>query len=181
VNINHSGLIAIDEQNELMFLGSIECDVFDLSSIENGIIIQVGSFQNWSYCADIAPFQRDGENYLLYLEETSCSIYQYDYQSNISENEILSFSPKLTNSPNPFNPLTKITYNLKESGKITLDVFNTKGQKVKSLIDSDQPSGSYEVYWNGTDLNNKQVASGVYFCTLKTERNYVSRKMILLK
>ncbi|MDO9577378.1 MAG: T9SS type A sorting domain-containing protein [Candidatus Cloacimonadales bacterium] len=181
LNINHSGLIAIDEQNELMFLGSIVCEVFDLSNIQYGIVDQVGSFRNWSNCVEIIPFQRDNENYLIYLEDSSCSIYQYDYEPNQISDEIINIKSQLSNCPNPFNPLTKITYTLFEPGKITLDIYNAKGQKVKSLIDSEQLSGTYEVYWNGGDQYNKPVASGVYFCTLKTETGNVSRKMILLK
>jgi hypothetical protein len=169
-------------RENLVFVASnYQCYVFEKPEYPVAAIEPIYDFCGISNINDIFFIDYDDIHYLLLSQASHVGVYEYEY-TPADANEILFIeSDTLSNSPNPFNPLTKITYNLENPGKITLDVFNTKGQKVKSLIDSDQPSGSYEVYWNGIDLNNKQVASGVYFCTLKTERNYVSRKMILLK
>ncbi len=208
LNISHSGLIAIDEQNELMFMGSIECEVYDLSDIEYGIVDQVGSFRNWSNCVEITPFQRENENYLLYLEDTSCSIYHYEYDPNGINDEIISISPNLSNHPNPFNPSTEIRFNLSDFKKIDkaeISIYNIKGQKVKSLdchpefsegsvqMNSDpRPStqlsmtqagnNQSSVTWDGNDKRNQPVGSGVYFYQLEVNGETVaSRKCLLLK
>jgi hypothetical protein len=85
------------------------------------------------------------------------------------------------NYPNPFNPDTTISFDLAEQGLVTIDVFNIRGQKVKTLVRDSFVTGHHSVVWNGTDAKGKQVSSGLYFYRMRTP-NYIStRKMILLK
>ncbi|MBL7149586.1 MAG: T9SS type A sorting domain-containing protein, partial [Candidatus Cloacimonetes bacterium] len=88
----------------------------------------------------------------------------------------------LSNYPNPFNPETKIVFNLPEEGNVKLEIYNIKGQKVKTLLDCYMSPGHSEMIWNGRDDNGKRVSSGVYFYKLnvngKTEK---TKKMLLLK
>jgi hypothetical protein len=85
------------------------------------------------------------------------------------------------NFPNPFNPSTKIKYDLMETDLVELCIFNIKGQKIRTLINSEQESGSWEVTWNGRDDENRIVASGIYFYRLKTRDFEKSKRMALLK
>ena len=91
----------------------------------------------------------------------------------------------LNNYPNPFNPETNIAFSIKEAGYTTLEVYNMKGQLVKTLVNEVKESGNYTVTWNGTNNSNKSVSSGVYFYKMISEGNsgrYTStKKMILLK
>ena len=87
----------------------------------------------------------------------------------------------LYNYPNPFNPTTNIAFSLSEANHVTLEVYNIKGQKVKKLVDETLPAGNHTIIWNGTDLNNKPVASGIYFYKLKSGNYTSTKKMILLK
>ena len=85
------------------------------------------------------------------------------------------------NYPNPFNPSTIIAYNMIEAGKVSIEVFNIKGQKVRTLINEHMTVGNHDVTWDGKDTNNKSVSSGIYFYKMKSG-NYVStKKMILMK
>ncbi len=68
----------------------------------------------------------------------------------------------LPNYPNPFNPETNLRYVLPMSAQVILEIYNTLGQKVRSLIHEPQSAGSYEVRWNGLDDRGQPVASGVY-------------------
>ena len=180
--LEKSGLIGIDEENELLFMGSSTCNVFDLSTIETGIVPEIYSFLNWNYCQQVIPFKRNNEDFLIYLEGTSCSIYQYDYEPNYIEDEILTIKPYLTNYPNPFNPETKIIFNLPEEGNVKLEIYNIKGQKVKTLMDCYTSPGDYELIWDGRDDNRKQVGSGVYFYQLILDGKILkTRKALLLK
>jgi hypothetical protein len=88
---------------------------------------------------------------------------------------------KANNYPNPFNPTTTISYNLPQSGHVTLDVYNIAGQKVRSLIDQHQDAGTQTVVWDGQDENSNSVASGIYFYRISTEEFSATRKMVLLK
>lgn len=85
------------------------------------------------------------------------------------------------NYPNPFNPETSISYSLKEAGKVTLAIYNLKGQKVKTLVHKYQEAGKHSMVWNGTDDQGKSVSSGVYFSKIEAGDYTSSRKMILIK
>jgi hypothetical protein len=85
------------------------------------------------------------------------------------------------NSPNPFNPTTTILYNIEESAKVELIVYNMLGQKVRTLVNSDQDPKTYRVVWNGQDDHGVQVSSGVYIYRLKAGENVAINKMIFLK
>lgn len=83
--------------------------------------------------------------------------------------------------PNPFNPTTNISFNLKEAAEVSLVIYNQKGQKVRSLINANLPSGKHQLTWNGTDDNGHGVASGLYFYRMKSGKYSSTRKMILMK
>lgn len=86
------------------------------------------------------------------------------------------------NYPNPFNPSTTITFKLLDSGKITLNIFNILGHKVRTLVDEKKVSGQYTVIWNGKDDHGQKLSSGVYFYRLATENKLLAtRKMLMLK
>jgi hypothetical protein len=80
------------------------------------------------------------------------------------------------NYPNPFNPTTTINYSLQKSQHVEIVVFNRLGQKVKTLVNSRKPSGSYRVSFNADGLS-----SGVYFYRFKAGDFEQTRKMILMK
>jgi zinc carboxypeptidase/type IX secretion system substrate protein len=85
------------------------------------------------------------------------------------------------NYPNPFNPLTSIDYSISEAGHVALQIFNVRGQLVRTLINEEQESGGYSELWNGTDDNSESVSSGIYFYKLTTENFSSTKKMILMK
>jgi len=87
------------------------------------------------------------------------------------------------NYPNPFNPTTTISFEISGSSpqKIELTIYNTKGQKVKTLLNENLQSGKHSIVWNGVDDNGKLLSSGVYFYRLKTNSGSQTRKMILMK
>lgn len=87
----------------------------------------------------------------------------------------------LGNYPNPFNPETAIYYSLKDAGRVSLEIYNLKGQKVKTLINKNQAAGNHSIVWNGKDNNNKSVASGIYFYRIKSGKYSSTKKMILMK
>jgi hypothetical protein len=88
----------------------------------------------------------------------------------------------LPNSPNPFNPETTLQFSLgKESQVVSLNIYNLKGQVVRSLINSPLPSGQHKAVWNGLDDNGKAVSSGVYLYRLQTPEYNKTRKMLLSK
>ena len=85
------------------------------------------------------------------------------------------------NYPNPFNPSTTIEYSLKVSSKVTISVFNTLGQKVRTLFDGTMPVGDHRLEWDGCSDHGTQLATGVYFYRLLVGDQVKSKKMLLLK
>ena len=84
---------------------------------------------------------------------------------------------KLYNSyPNPFNPKTKIQYDLPEDSKVSLTIYNIRGQKVRELINNFKPAGSYSIIFDGSNL-----ASGVYFYHIQAGDFVQTKRMLLIK
>jgi hypothetical protein len=110
--------------------------------------------------------------------------YPY-YEISLSQKDLDSaVSPVFAlnqNYPNPFNPSTKISYQLPESGSVKLEIYNLKGQRVKTLVNESQESGYHSVNWNGTDEKGRSVASGVYFYRLSSPAKTSSKRMLLMK
>ena len=85
------------------------------------------------------------------------------------------------NYPNPFNPTTIIKYYVETKGHVQLTIYNILGQEVKTLVDSDMGIGWQETFWDGTNQNGSEVASGVYFYRMTACDFVDSKKMLLMK
>ena len=80
------------------------------------------------------------------------------------------------NYPNPFNPSTTIEYQIKESGSITMKVFDVLGCEVAMLVNEFKYPGTHLVQWNAS-----RVPSGIYFCQLKAGNFVQTKKLMLIK
>jgi len=90
------------------------------------------------------------------------------------------------NYPNPFNPSTSIDYDVGFLDglhqNIEFNVYNIRGQVVRTLVDGELPPGHYSVIWNGLNDQGRQVSSGIYFARLMTDKGYVKTvKMLVLR
>jgi ligand-binding sensor domain-containing protein len=85
------------------------------------------------------------------------------------------------NYPNPFNDQTIISYNLPEPVYVELIIYNTLGQKIRTLVNGPQSKGHYSKSWDGLDDFGKKSSSSLYVYVLKTDNVNKVRKMILLK
>ncbi len=92
------------------------------------------------------------------------------------------FEPLLAqNSPNPFRQATVIRYQVPENDHITLRIYDAMGRQVKSLVDSEQPRGEYEITWDGKGETGETLPAGIYFYRLLTGGHKVFKKMVLLQ
>ena len=85
------------------------------------------------------------------------------------------------NYPNPFNPTTTIAFNMVEEGNVSIEVFNVRGQLVKTLVNEHMTVGDHTLVWEGTNDNNQKVSSGIYFYKMKSANYSSTKKMILMK
>ena len=101
------------------------------------------------------------------------------------ENSMIKIAEFNGNYPNPFNPTTTFNFCLASESKVSLTLFNIKGQKIKTLVNENQTAGIHQVIWDGTDDHGKKVSTGIYFshCDAHNEEgDYTSvKKVILLK
>lgn len=85
------------------------------------------------------------------------------------------------NYPNPFNPNTQISFDIPDTDHVSLNIYNVKGQKVKTLVNQMINKGNHRVNWDGTDDNNNPVSSGIYFYRLQYQSTNQMKKMIMVK
>ncbi len=85
------------------------------------------------------------------------------------------------NSPNPFSTQTVINYDLSQKGIVKINIYNIRGQLVKSYVNNADKSGKYQVAWDGKDKNKLACSSGIYFCCLESQGQRITKKMLLLK
>ncbi len=85
------------------------------------------------------------------------------------------------NTPNPFNPVTTIHFDLDRPGSATLRVYSVSGALVRTLVEKRLPAGRFRAVWDGRDAAGRPAASGVYIYRLTEGERNLSRKMSLLK
>lgn len=150
-------------------------------------------------CLEIKDYLLEGVDIIPDLEYTTVSggrlnvFNSLNLLLNSSTEEPHHLPPvisDLTNYPNPFNPsgtgrspVTIISFNIENQPfqPKVIDIFNIKGQKVRTLNLPSQQHSSISVSWDGTDDHNKSLASGIYLARLQAGNFHLSRKMMLLR
>ncbi len=101
---------------------------------------------------------------------------------NVEDNPLMTTRFILyPNYPNPFNPSTTIRYQLATDDRVSLKIYNTLGQEIRTLVSGRKEAGVHDVTWNGRDHAGHIVASGVYIYRLQAGSQVKSGKMILTK
>ncbi|MDP8220365.1 MAG: T9SS type A sorting domain-containing protein [Candidatus Stygibacter frigidus] len=137
---------------------------YQLTGLENGIM----------YVAGVSAVYDDpGESDIIEVPFT--------YSGVGADNDFQLVTELGGNYPNPFNPTTQIKFSLKDNSRVELQIYNIKGQLVKTLVDEDLEADFYQFTWYGTDNANRQVSSGVYFYKMKAGKFISTKKMILMK
>ena len=85
------------------------------------------------------------------------------------------------NFPNPFNPMTEIKFGLSNDTRVLLEIYNVKGQKVKTLANRNMKAGFHNVLWNAKDEKDQQISSGIFFYKMQTDSYTDIKKMILMR
>ena len=83
--------------------------------------------------------------------------------------------------PNPFNPVTSLSYDLPNNSVVKITVHDMMGRVVKTLVNDSQTAGFKSVQWNATNDKNEPVSAGLYLYTIQAGEFRQTRKMVLLK
>lgn len=187
---------------ELEALQELEVDQVSVAKNENTSVIKqlklLDAFNNqenvsklisqtdkhYAYVSNGNPLTFNFEN----NKEPEKEVFYYfkftgSYESASEGNDKISGDPekkyefKLSeNQPNPFNPVTKIKYEIPEAGTVKLTVFDISGREIKTLVNEFKAAGIHESVFDGSNL-----ASGVYFYKLQTALHNTTKRMILIK
>ncbi|NQV17879.1 MAG: T9SS type A sorting domain-containing protein [Armatimonadetes bacterium] len=127
------------------------------------------SLYDYIQICNVTPNLAHKPSLLFYLSDSTYVIEEY-----ITEfaNDMII----IENYPNPFNPKTKISYQIANPGAIKLQIYNIKGQLIETLVNECQSAGMHSVEWNAT-----KQSSGIYFYRIKTETQIQTGKCLLLK
>lgn len=85
------------------------------------------------------------------------------------------------NFPNPFNPDTKIGFDLSTTSEVNIDIYDISGKIVRSLKLDNQSAGTHEITWDGRNARGVPLATGAYFYTLTVDGASITKKMLLLR
>lgn len=85
------------------------------------------------------------------------------------------------NYPNPFNPTTLIRYEIPQPVQVTLAIYNLLGERVRTLVDAQEPTGMKQVTWDGRNERGRRVSSGVYVYRLEAGEFRMAKRLVLMK
>ena len=85
------------------------------------------------------------------------------------------------NYPNPFNPITSIQYLVPFESFVNVDIYDLRGLKIKSLVNSSKSSGNHSIQWDATNESGDLVSTGMYFFTIQADKFRDTKKMLFLK
>ena len=87
----------------------------------------------------------------------------------------------LSAAPNPFNPRTRLSFELDRAGQLRIELYDLAGRRVATLLDEARPAGRVEVTWDGRDSSGRGVASGTYFARATTGGRTATAKLTLVR
>ena len=136
-------------------------------------------FPHYYLCGSNIGITSDGE--YMYCSDGFHNIYKYEIEgcNAVQENSIQSsdLPYQMKTYPNPFNPETRIEFEIQENAVVKLTVYDLRGRFVKQLVNGEMSTGKHFVDWDGCN-----VSTGIYFCSLAVGGRIVaSHRMLLLK
>lgn len=120
----------------------------------------------------VASFEHSGYyGYFITLDLQDVTI-----DDNVAIPEVI-----VSSYPNPFNLQTNIRFDIPKTGQVTLQIYNIKGQLIRTLVNEIKSAGGHEVIWNGRDKYGEDVSGGIYFYKISSGKFSSTRKIILMK
>jgi len=153
--------------------GQMDDGFFYLDSVTPPIVINVGD--TWAVLRGIVNYSYDEFELNPRTPDDMIAVVSSPHNIVTSQSEFYGCYP------NPFNPETTAYLYLVEDTQLRLNVYNLKGEKVRTLVENDLSAGEHHITWNGKDDQNKNVSSGIYFlCADSKDSDFTSVKKIIL-
>ena len=179
----NSNNVVIDTQANCLGIFWINSDGSQGSQV---MLFEGNQCRNWTNSIEPTVTQMSRDNVEFQLPEGArlLDVQARELDMSTSMDELTTPVPQPNLGvayPNPFRSATSIGYSLPKAGNVTIEVYNIKGQKVRTLVSETKSSGNYRITWNGTDDNNRSIATGVYFYKMKSGSYTSTKKVILVK
>ena len=165
-------------------------DIADLLIVASAIGDAAAAPLAYNHNLESLPSKTDIQNWITKAQQLNLTDTTSQKGIRFLEQLLLALSPEKTNLlpnyPNPFNPETWMPYQLSEAADVSLQIYTSDGQLVRSIDIGHQPAGLYHsrgraAYWNGKNEVGEPVASGVYFYKLSAGQYTATRKMLIRK
>ena len=88
---------------------------------------------------------------------------------------------QLRAAPNPFNPMTVVSFELPAAATVTLDLHDARGSRVRRLLAESRAAGSHDLTFDGRDDAGRELAAGLYLLRLRAGRDTATRKLTLVR
>ncbi len=159
-----------------LYLSGNSYDLLMLDVSDPSLPVAVEKFRMKAYPGSVIVqddliFVEGGDSSLYLMRNQLLTMIDHDRQINIPE----TFSVA-QNYPNPFNSTTAIKFSLPNPEKIKIEIFNTLGQQVMTLLNEIVPAGNHEIHFDANGLS-----SGIYIYSITTSSNNIMKKMILIR
>ena len=165
-------------------------NITDLVLVAGALGSDAAAPSAWRRHLETTPTRADIQQWLREARQVNLPDAAFQRGILMLEQFLVTLMPKetalLANYPNPFNPETWIPYQLAKAADVSISIYSTDGQLVRTLALGHQPVGIYEsrshaAYWDGRNTLGEPVASGVYFYTLTANDFTATRKMLIQK
>jgi hypothetical protein len=184
IPISNTGTLlgVVKNQDSLPVVGAtITVDTHTTTTVANGsyvLYLPAGSYD--VTCSHEDYFSVTEENVQITVDQTTQ--LDFDILPVGNEDNLMVAATKLNgNYPNPFNPSTTISYDIKDAAEVFLAIYNVKGQLIRSLVHEAKSPGHHTVEWDGKDQNGNIVGSGIYQYVMKAGKYQETRRMTLIK
>ncbi len=165
---------------------------YPFSLLENSYVIDAGTMNYLDYLPEGFEFPEFDLAGNPRISGYAIDLGAYEYQDSVFTQETEISNPtkvtKINSYPNPVRlskrsgVTTKIRLNLVDEGNYKLDIYNIKGQKVRSILDAFLARGKHSFSWNGKDINNRSLSSGTYLIKCELDGELVTTsKMTIVK
>ncbi len=153
------------------FDGDGSYDQSDASPLADHVFTEVGVFSaRLRVTDDSVPVRQDSTDLDIVVESLGTSVPEIPNRFQL-----------YPNVPNPFNPSTKLRYDLAVAGEVSLSIFDITGRKLRDLVQGYQTAGSHEVTWDGRNQSGVSAPSGVYFARMLSGNFVGEQRLTLLK
>ncbi|OQX94576.1 hypothetical protein B6I21_09295 [candidate division KSB1 bacterium 4572_119] len=174
-------------------LNPVQPAYFILGDTLKGVSVTRESPYNWQNISETLPVKQVTSLAYFFQRPTSIfagtvnGVYKY---GQVHTEVIPHYDEKITqlkkahlikNYPNPFNASTIIQYQIPKFSFVRMKIFNTLGQEIKCLVETQKETGSYSIKWDGKDKLGNNVVSGIYLVRLESEAFVDMKKTLLIR